>query len=928
MSKKVIGNLNIAGTKLTAGNKNVVRSIDGTHLADSNGNIEIDFYTKDELDERLSILPISRYGSLNYLPVGTNGGAEGANGGSFQGASDVGLFRYRALMLENNGTLVLLRNGTNGAKRGVYYSYLLNGNTTTDFSNTINTIKQYKPSYFGSTYESYNIFGSDNKVLFGTLNRISDSNKSNYFLSITNSTFDDTKHVGVVIPSTSFTTTPIHTFMGNSKIYFMVDEYAAQTGLGRIQYSIYSILISDVRTGSIASLSKINTWNSTGFYNKAFSNNSITMYSENSLTSTNPASNPFTVLANNITRFYPAQGGPADVIAYQDQSTGLIRIQLNFDAWGYGTYNGDIMYCRPQLSFSFVINETAKTAVLDSDFRTGPACTVNNNLTYSGNAVIFDPTYTLKSTPTSERRGNLRASYFINSIGEVYGIFTQNTGGAAQTIVRGKYSTTNIYEALNPRKYNTSDVVAGIYNGSYGSAVGSSLIGFELYPNNHFKVNTLNKGPKYDVAYCKYTPSPTYNYLSISRGTVLGLGPTPDRVLITDRTEIKNISNVNSYIDSSGNVTTYGGILIEDIKTDTYFQFNQNAEGTGTISVDNNILKVLSTAMYNYHNTNTTPLNPNPIHRKTVLCVSQKADIPSFIMTTMIATDMNAFVGISEVSVNTTNGTITNVTITKNVSYWKSQGGDIINVMGMDYPSTSGGFTFYEGSDFWFIGCQHPLFWGTIGSAYGIGMRMIVPKSTKTLTSIVYTTTSPFPEGYVNVYYYTAIPNVGFGQINATYNYNDDNCRIFFQNVGTTLAQYNDWTPNSTPILIASQDVAEGYILYFTEKTPVLIAGKVYNLPITTIDLHDIKANPASTTFYVYVTLDEGLISYNVSTSQIAESLTNMYIGTCTTNNIQISSINIIKRSRLDTYSPELNAKGSAIPVSSGLPTQNGTITW
>jgi hypothetical protein len=123
-----------------------------------------------------------------------------------------------------------------------------------------------------------------------------------------------------------------------------------------------------------------------------------------------------------------------------------------------------------------------------------------------------------------------------------------------------------------------------------------------------------------------------------------------------------------------------------------------------------------------------------------------------------------------------------------------------------------------------------------------------------------------------------------------------------------------------------------GYNVTFNSANPALLSGNFLMLPITTIDLTKIKTNPASSTFYVYVTMSQGLPKYLITTSVIAEEGANAYnifwIGTITTNISGISATNIISRSRLDVFSPSTTAAGASFPVSTGLPSQTGNITW
>jgi len=140
------------------------------------------------------------------------------------------------------------------------------------------------------------------------------------------------------------------------------------------------------------------------------------------------------------------------------------------------------------------------------------------------------------------------------------------------------------------------------------------------------------------------------------------------------------------------------------------------------------------------------------------------------------------------------------------------------------------------------------------------------------------------------------------------------------------LSRFGDYT--STPLPVTSN----GFVVNFTDKIPVLLSGNAFIMQAQTINLTTIKTNPANSLFYVYVNMVQGIAQYLITETVIAESGTSAYntfwIGRIATNATQISSLSLIKRSRLDVYSPSINAAGSSFPVSTGNPSSTGTITW
>ena len=116
--------------------------------------------------------------------------------------------------------------------------------------------------------------------------------------------------------------------------------------------------------------------------------------------------------------------------------------------------------------------------------------------------------------------------------------------------------------------------------------------------------------------------------------------------------------------------------------------------------------------------------------------------------------------------------------------------------------------------------------------------------------------------------------------------------------------------------------------MYFTEVTPVILNGQYLQIQPVTVDLTTIQANPANITFYVYVTVNNGVASYVISATPQAETVNNMFIGTIVTGATSITSINLQKVSRIDKYRLSRTSQGSAISVSSGNPDVAGHLNW
>ncbi|QOI72163.1 putative minor tail protein [Erwinia phage pEa_SNUABM_50] len=899
MSKQIKGSVQV-GRYASSQGRNLVRTLNGLPF-DGTGNLEINAYTKDEFEKIISVLPLSHYGSFSFLPAGVYG--------SFEGASDVPSYRYRRIHVENDGTLIILRPGTNGAKRGLYYSYLDNILTTTSLNNAINSNKEYKPGYFGSSYTAKMAYASDSRVVAGLAQNNAGENYT--FISWANNTLNDAQHVGSIVPSSIIqpnSGSMRFVMTGNTEIFFFVE---VSTGNNLIM-EVRSVPISQIQeSATTLTVTEYPNWTTNSFYGNVYTNQNIVL--NNNKMSSVASDQPYVLI--------PAGGSGepymtgVDIYAAQNAS-GMIRLRVVGDCY-CTTQTANI---RPKHSYSFLLNPATKVATLEAG-NTAPLTITQtgNNMSVTGNTYTTDPILTVNGG-----RGNQVMAYYYFNNGTTIGIGSQNLGSAPTYIMRANYpNATSIYDTLQVRNHTSTNWLLGSMKTSYGSPVGAEVMGYEWVTGNRYKVASWDANSQYRLSLNQTAPTPTFTFGSVGLGTIKGFQPTTNRKFIDNTNDNKLfISTI-----SGSTVTTNGGVFVESIKLSSPLSYDQDLNTSGSMSISNTLLQTLK----NQQLANATiPVDLN--NKSTItLYVPQQSDIPAFALISGITPTFSNYMKIIEVNVNTRTGVISTLTF-KRLVY---EGGNTIGGFSSDatYGLASGavGLTIYDAGSFYFIGGVDPYMYKTLGDSNSTTWRAKVTKSTQQMDSFVisgsYQHHTPG-----NGQLPWAVPGVGFGYIDFTLNAGDDRVRTIFQPIGTTLAQYNAWTDTGSPILLAGQDVAQGFVIYFTENTPVLLSGKSFTMPIQNIDLTTVKANPANSTFYIYVTMKEGLAQYLATETVIAETGTTAYntlwIGTVTTNAIQIDTINILKRSRLDVFGASLEAAGSSFPVSYGLPSATGIINW
>lgn len=108
------------------------------------------------------------------------------------------------------------------------------------------------------------------------------------------------------------------------------------------------------------------------------------------------------------------------------------------------------------------------------------------------------------------------------------------------------------------------------------------------------------------------------------------------------------------------------------------------------------------------------------------------------------------------------------------------------------------------------------------------------------------------------------------------------------------------------------------YTVYFQQALNVLIAGKMYDIPATYIDILTIDASPANKTFYVYLQYSNGQGVYNITSDVRPESSTQALIAKVICGPTQIDRISPYNRFTMDGGQVSATREGSAILASSG----------
>ena len=889
-------------------------------------------YTQTEVGNKLkarpalSGFPVSRFGELSYLPVGVSG--------DFQGATMNFESRQYPGIIENDGTYVFLRNGTTGSVEGVYYAYMKNAINASSMVAPTRTNYRYQPAYFPTGMTARWVAKSDGNCILGRLQNASGT-VGDYFLSYTNGTFDSTQHVGGVIPAANF---PVRTdascnveaIVGNSNIYIIVTSstFVDQTA-NPVEFQIWSIPIATVQAANGGNIvpTQMTGWTTTGFGGTFSGTTNVRV--ANCAFNTNAANLPVIVLPASPSlpvQLFVDNNGDMCTDTAQSPTTGNIRIRVTGQSYvsvltsGY-TINQDV-------AFWVNINPAAKTATLE-----GPATTPGGMAYNAGaqTAAFTGPMFINLQNVIPQRYQGGQSTNVWSAAGYWFSITDSDPPDYGSNISRAQCSSvwTNRYDALAPSATVSGNITVG-FTPSYGTPLGGRMTGSWLLPGGYMMASSY--GPRADGVTMEWGPvvcqpgANGYTYNSQYNGTMTGLAPSTFRKRISDMgLSVDNFTCMMSEVAAGGAVTASTGRFLEGYNTTGYTSVSVSGGvlvGTGSVSMTAAVLQTVKTAIWAALGIAAPPASSLEIF------IPQNTAIPPFALMTYTDASKNLWVSMVELSITggSRTGAVTAMGVVSFSGPLQTDTGTVIQPPNTPAIWTTGACFINEGSDAWFVGCTAKTYLIIPGTGGGHVFRFAIPKSTNrpqwsTLTIGVagITYNAPFFMGY---------PGLGFGECDQTPTQSDNYTKITLTvHATTTLAQFNAWTPGTTYVLV-SQDVVQGWIVYFNAVAPLIFNGKSTTLPVMSIDLTTIQANPASSTFFVYIQLVGGVATYVISATEVAESLTNMFVGKITTNTTSIASIAMNKVTRIGVYRVSSTSAGSAIPSTTGFPSRTAHLPW
>lgn len=912
MSKKIMGDLNV-GVNLQSFNKNTIRDINNI-TADVGGSVTYPYYEKEYIDKIVATLPISRVGTMDYLPMSINGSFEGAT--TYYNSR-----RILPVILESDGTMVYLRPGTNGSTDGYYYCYLSNARNVVDLTPVLTNTK-YVPSFFTSNHKLLDFVGTKaSELLFMKTNN---GTTDTYTIGLTNGTLNSVSHQYVefnrtLIPNTD----PQYAHIVNGLIYiWCMDSYSNTDAM---DISLYTISVDNVRNGVTTTLQRVTGFSGATIYGTAITaSNTIRIAPR--LLSTSSADNPFVL-----------QDAGANTNVYQLNTNGIIqgagntantsiRIAL-FHPYAINTTFANAQQRMWGLSLTY--NISTKAYVLDKP-SAGPI-----TITTAGNVINVTNPYDVQMENIngfpSDSQGNVPTIY-QTADGKLFSTVARYITSPQHKVTKSTINGfTDHYSSWNLVTRTLSNSSLKYVNSIYGSAIGENLINPTLVSPTRLVLSCggTDSSGTFGFDNKVYTDIGTdrnYVYNSIVTGaTINGYAPQPTRVRL-DNSDYK-WNGMVSLIAENGSMQVYGSSFIEGINKPAGGLLNASTMTFGTpytLSNTNLLTTLKNSILSSVSYSGTIQDSKIVLYYVPDSTFSRSIAITSFYTD---ATNAPGYCVVSEVNVTIAGTVISALSATSNRINLVSSNVLSINEI---YLNRMAGLVVAKYSDFTYIGIPALFSMNLPGNST---FRSALGKIDNTTHLITSTDMAYFGGQYLsggnNTYEVGVLPNIGFG-VYQNGDITDFQTKCVFKNFGTTSAQFDamiaDLSGNPVQfIVMAAQDVAQGFNVYFTQSIPVLLNGRYYEMPVQSIDLNTVDASPANKTFYIYIVTTESGAQYQISTSILSDELYRVFIGTIVTGPSSITSISTEKVTRFLKYRTSTTKRGSAIPTSTGVPSGTGT---
>lgn len=919
----------LLGGKTPAELKNLADTATATHANNKNNPhgdtaASIGAYSKAEVDAMVQsllpagVLPLSRFGSLDYLPPDISGTFDGSTTVKDVPGTSVNYREQYSFQLENDGTLVYLRNGTNGSTQGVYYGYVKDAVNGLVDSNFVSTVTRYSPPFLTAGQTVAYLYQGGHGVLAGRIKE-ADGTLGKCFIALTNGTLDARAHTAVLLDAGyEDTLNTSEMVIGPEYLYqFQNPQVGLGSNEGRdapidikvTQISLGNFVTAPTATTPISVLP--NNITTIGFDGELA--NIASSFRLATRWQANRADQPALIYHQNPPKDWfqsnirESDGhGRMMTSSIMSEDRNSIRIYVYHDSL---FQQANLLDLHIEYSFTWLIR--GNTAQLDSGL-TKVTLSQDASGTLSASGTVLSGSNKYRSNGQMGFDSSTRL--YVSEAGLLFSSRISHVASDNDGITRSQIPNyTSRYDALKAPMATTGHVLKNVPV-MYGSAWGDSFDAPRLMPDNQIVGLTRNaNGNRFARGRYGVTgqqAQPNYAYSSITQGNIMGFAPQTDRATVATDDDFRLFLNEVT----AGGTAASGAVLNELVKLSSFVTLSAASAKSGTVSITSALMADLKAAVLTAGNIS------NVKQSVAELVIPQNSAMTPYVVVNYTTNGFVNGVVIAAVTLSGRTGAITSTRVDRLLVNQTIDTGITDNALGYNVnDSRRGGnhFVYEDGSTgFMVVGTTATLYTGFNYARY-LGYRFYLNRGD---LSPEYAAAQMYDWG-VPRDRLGAFPALGVGLFGQA----DYTTKLLFRQYARTKADFATWA-QTNQYVVMEQDVAQGWQVYFTNPTPVILAGQAYTLPVKMVDLRDITSSYTNKTFYLNVKLVNGVAQWDISLTAPTDSPTSLFIGTITTGASAISGINVAKQTRLDEFHISTTAVGQGIPVSSGLPAQTGKL--
>jgi len=898
-------------------------------------------YDKPEYDAAFDLMmdvssgvPLDFYGDREFLPPGVTG--------SYESGSNTTPWDNVAMMMEDNGTLMILRPGTDGDSAGVYYSYLRNAMTETDINNNLLMSNvEYRPAYFPSNMAAKAILSGTQDIIVGVMKNKTTGVHTGYFISLTNNTMDMTKHTGVFVPNGNFIDVkgpypglyhiPFGFIKGNY-VYILHDLHRE----GKIGHRVWRMAKNDLITGVFNGATQIKGWTVNRGVGGVITNDDIVIFDSIEQATVNQGKASTSVLATN--------GSTMGTALTRDN--GNTGVMCSYYCQWYPADNL-VSVIGQQLYYSYEFNENKQVDV--SKYWASKTTMVYDATGWRPQLSASQPQYGPGGGNTHQMQQNGQSTDSIYST--VYNQLWLWTTVSYVTQLGTLWLHRFQYpEAADPISVLAGEVKAESRNwgapvGRYGSPLTATFRAVSSVGED--TVNVLNYGRYSDGSIGTYyvrnrlIGEPTFQYSSVTGNFAFkGFAPTADRKTVaqlgTSSESFQMLLNEGSPGVARTSQARFSSWYPE--YTSRFAQLDSDMHGSGTITCPKSVMQSLESQIL-------TNLGSRGFSQWTdggavprfcfELVVPQAyTDMAPFVIGSIVNNaDRSMHLFIYNVNITGSRQAVTGASIVASSFFSVRNDATVGTILSLTGNSDSGQTAIRRVTGGFMVGYAADHYYNIVGNG---GRAMMALKCLGGVWSVngnVYWDywNGTAPAGWVN------LPSRGlYYVLSSEFIYGEIDCGS--KMVATLLCQNSptDWNVNELrarsyqqdlSMIMLSQRVVTAWTVYFSDDTPAMLDGEFYIVEPTNYELN--SATDGNKTFHVWLVKSGNKLVYQV----VANSTTppagrSLYLGYFTTTSTGLNSIQIEKRVAVDGNMISPDARGSSIPVTSGTPNQYGRLNW